>query len=682
MAPCPRCHQACRGLCQARRGHTPAAQRVLLAIGSAWELVATAAWEALRLPVCKAVGNGLRCLLWEPVAALGRGAGHLGRCIVRPGRRMFLRCLDGMAEYLLEPLSEAVERGVLRALRPVLDAVKGAERVARFLRSLVVIVREVCRPVVQSLLKPVEAVVRLAFRPILRCLEAVRGVLRRVEEGVVRPLERALTTLVSLPGRTARGVWRSAVVRGMRGAVSLATTPLVRLVVPYKPSLNAVEVEVVNKDTVYMTSTGFNFRIERTFAVPDGSGKMEAPPSLGVCKVFRVADHMARSPPELRELVLEGVEVLLVPGEDREAFWLSFSTDGQPTALRIEADGVNVVTGGDDSVKEDYLVVPPQKWVDGVRDPATGTVKQFVVTKEGSYTLAGQTGGRMGTGLTIDAHVRRAPCDLGRVVMSRSCSNPRVSCAFFMIDTPGDIIKEGIRNLHDVVVVLLNARQGDHHDYLQKVRDELHPTPVLACRSCSPYSPEVKAALLKHLSPIPSADVYNPIPVKIVYDMGFQLRSQSYSGTIGCDFTFEEKQYMGYGIGVGGEVHQKFESDPLYWGKDGWDWEHKARVHVRFLPAAVLSSIVGVVDRPTLPRAPPTYQAPRRMIVVREGRFKSVAELDREAADDVLWNGLLIPRDIVNHIMGFVGPRTSATVRLQRGLTAVFDLHAGGWQVE
>eukprot|EP01012_Entosiphon_sulcatum_P028421 TRINITY_DN3436_c0_g1_i1.p2 TRINITY_DN3436_c0_g1~~TRINITY_DN3436_c0_g1_i1.p2 ORF type:complete len:520 (-),score=98.77 TRINITY_DN3436_c0_g1_i1:1051-2610(-) len=85
----------------------------------------------------------------------------------------------------------------------------------------------------------------------------------------------------------------------------------------------------------------------------------------------------------------------------REALWLSFETEGmrQPCAIRLTVGGVNVATGKPESEpnadsRQDYLVCPEQKWLDGICFPSAdgsgGTVRQFVAVPRGGGYSAGE----------------------------------------------------------------------------------------------------------------------------------------------------------------------------------------------------------------------------------------------------------------------------------------------------
>ncbi|MCD6059593.1 MAG: integral rane protein, partial [Thermomicrobiales bacterium] len=80
----------------------------------------------------------------------------------------------------------------------------------------------------------------------------------------------------------------------------------------------------------------------------------------------------------------------------REALWIGFEAAAwKPNAVKIGVGGVNAITGvaWDDRLRaspQDYLVSPPQVWLDGVNS-GDGSVHQFVGIPLGmGYTLEAQ----------------------------------------------------------------------------------------------------------------------------------------------------------------------------------------------------------------------------------------------------------------------------------------------------
>jgi hypothetical protein len=113
----------------------------------------------------------------------------------------------------------------------------------------------------------------------------------------------------------------------------------------------------------------------RTVRVPDGRQPSNLPPSLGRIKLYPVSKYAERCPKNWEP---EGYFMAL---HDTEAMWMSF-TPRHPVALLVGAGGINALNGeklGTTLAKENYVVAPPQPWLDGWKD-ADGTVYQFVAT--------------------------------------------------------------------------------------------------------------------------------------------------------------------------------------------------------------------------------------------------------------------------------------------------------------
>lgn len=137
-------------------------------------------------------------------------------------------------------------------------------------------------------------------------------------------------------------------------------------------------------------SVGF----ERTLRIPEDGKRYPLPPSLGRFPLRRVADYASRVPASWR--AHGGV---FMPMWQREALWLSFAAPHwQPVALKVGVGLVNAVTGEPwrDAIgagAQDYVVCPPQPWLDGIRGE-DGTVRQFVAMPLGmGYTVEGQLSG-------------------------------------------------------------------------------------------------------------------------------------------------------------------------------------------------------------------------------------------------------------------------------------------------
>jgi hypothetical protein len=147
----------------------------------------------------------------------------------------------------------------------------------------------------------------------------------------------------------------------------------------------------------------FAVTFERTLRIPDDGREYPLPPSLGHFPIRRVDDYADRVPPHWREH--GGV---FLPMYQREAMWLNFhASHWRPNALKVAVGKVNALSGEPYDQKlttraQDYVVTPPQPWLDGINAGA-GFIKQFVAMPLGSgATVEGQiTGAETNGGLQL-----------------------------------------------------------------------------------------------------------------------------------------------------------------------------------------------------------------------------------------------------------------------------------------
>lgn len=144
---------------------------------------------------------------------------------------------------------------------------------------------------------------------------------------------------------------------------------------------------------------GLSLTFQRTLRIPDDGRDYPLPPGLGAFPVRRVDDYRDRVPAEWRER--GGV---FVPMYQREAMWLAFAGEHwKPRAVKVAVGKVCALTGRPYSEDlhddpQDYLVTPPQPWLDGVC-VKKGLVRQFVAMPLGmGYTVEGQVTGEESIG--------------------------------------------------------------------------------------------------------------------------------------------------------------------------------------------------------------------------------------------------------------------------------------------
>lgn len=138
----------------------------------------------------------------------------------------------------------------------------------------------------------------------------------------------------------------------------------------------------------------FSLSLQRTLRVPDDGRTYPLPPGLGRFPIHAVADYRARVPEEWRE-----TGGFFVPAYQREALWIGFDAPPwRPNVVQVGAGRVNAVSGRPwdhalHAAPQDYLVCPPQLWLDGI-NAGHGFVRQFVAIPLGlGYTVEAQVSG-------------------------------------------------------------------------------------------------------------------------------------------------------------------------------------------------------------------------------------------------------------------------------------------------
>lgn len=143
----------------------------------------------------------------------------------------------------------------------------------------------------------------------------------------------------------------------------------------------------------------------RTLRVPADGRRYPLPAGLGTLPVFAVAGLEAGRRP-----VGMGVDDVLVPLHQQEALWIGIHAAAwRPNVLKVAVGGINAVsgrpeTGGLSTQPQDYLVCPPQLWLDGV-NTGPETVRQFVASRigEGKSVESALTGREKVGGLQLTA---------------------------------------------------------------------------------------------------------------------------------------------------------------------------------------------------------------------------------------------------------------------------------------
>jgi len=138
----------------------------------------------------------------------------------------------------------------------------------------------------------------------------------------------------------------------------------------------------------------FSASFQRTLRVPDDGRAYPLPPGLGLFPI-----HVVNA--------LGGT--FLVPLYQREALWIGFdAATWKPNAVKIAVGDINAISGepwreGLHDDPQDYLVCPPQLWLDGI-NAGPGHIRQFVAVPFGEgVTIEEQlSGGKHLGGLQIE----------------------------------------------------------------------------------------------------------------------------------------------------------------------------------------------------------------------------------------------------------------------------------------
>lgn len=134
---------------------------------------------------------------------------------------------------------------------------------------------------------------------------------------------------------------------------------------------------------------------QRTLRIPDDGKTYPLPAGLGAFPIRRVSDYKDRVPESW-----QARNAFFIPMYQREALWLNFISEfHHPVAVKVSLGNMNAVTGEPwdrfiSAERQDYLVCPPQRWLDGFKT-GNGVVRQFVAMPLGQgYTVEHQLTGR------------------------------------------------------------------------------------------------------------------------------------------------------------------------------------------------------------------------------------------------------------------------------------------------
>jgi hypothetical protein len=192
------------------------------------------------------------------------------------------------------------------------------------------------------------------------------------------------------------------------------------------------KLEVTVKRDQLSFGDGVSVTFQRTLRIPDDGRHYPLPPGLGSFPLRRVDDYLSRVPEEWRDR-----GGIFFPMYQREAMWICFSAPyWKPRAVKVAVGKVCALTGRPWSEElherpQDYLVTPPQPWLDGIA-AGKGFIRQFVAMPLGlGYTVEGQLRGEERTGglqlKVFEPRAGRFP-DEPPALRARACCAPAPAC--------------------------------------------------------------------------------------------------------------------------------------------------------------------------------------------------------------------------------------------------------------
>lgn len=428
----------------------------------------------------------------------------------------------------------------------------------------------------------------------------------------------------------------------------------------------------------------------RTLRIPEDGNDYPLPASLGVLPIHRVEDFAESVPADWLER-----GGFFIPLYQREALFLQFEGEHySPTISKVCVGRINAITGKPyenrlSSQEQDYIVIPDQKWLDGINS-GKDIVKQFVAMPLGQgYTVEGQItdeetyGGFQLEGFEpkdgyfdepdysvekkIDLVVRISKSEFEAMLLQTNPISRRTMNSIRAGATAEDAAKITGLNKDMVCSIYFNFRAKffEYVDNLVRVkfaedpwftsiksrslrnlsslglRDEIDPLPQVE------IVPEVQPRRLPILAPPP------PLPLSPPYEFSETLPPQFPLEDGAVPSPPPETTYALFsspstmcpietemGIAAGGRLTQQIIKDR--YGIEAWDSQRSRFVDIHIVNSEMYQAITGL-EPLTSPVSPEQYQksgipwfshyAESAQSVKAAGAFKkiqSIAEIDKK----------------------------------------------------
>jgi Holliday junction DNA helicase RuvB subunit len=176
---------------------------------------------------------------------------------------------------------------------------------------------------------------------------------------------------------------------GGPGDMALAAADLAQKAATFRKGVRRLPLAIRNDQLLVGRHTRLSFN--RTLRIPEDEREYPLPAGFGRLPILRVEDYAKRVPEQWLE---QGG--FIIPLYQREALFLEFTgVQWRPTIGKVSVGRVNAISGKEHDLKirshrQDYVVIPDQRWLDGINS-GSGSVSQFVAMPLGKgYTIEAQ----------------------------------------------------------------------------------------------------------------------------------------------------------------------------------------------------------------------------------------------------------------------------------------------------
>ncbi|RPB20365.1 ubiquitin-domain-containing protein [Terfezia boudieri ATCC MYA-4762] len=388
-----------------------------------------------------------------------------------------------------------------------------------------------------------------------------------------------------------------------------------------------VDIVSARNDFDALTPDSITISFHRTVRVPDDNKQHELPPNLGCFPLFNVAAFKSSLP---QDMVEKGG--MFLPMYQREAMWMQFNgyqvDNKEPYAIRVFVGGINGITGEpmvpDMSTllkarngvppKQDYVVVPPQPWLDGVA-VAPGSVRQFVAMPAGTgYNIEHQMTGKENVGgLQLEIIPAKK-----RIIPDPPAPRPSHSTFSFGNQSQGTLFQIFIKTLTGKTITL----EVESSDTIKIIKSKIQDK-----EGIPPDQQKLIYAGQQLLN-----DSWTVSDSKILKESTLHLVLRLRGG-------YSPPEPLTMGLAAGGKINQNIREDKN--PADIWDAGRSRIINIQFINAVRFEEVTGMLMPPT-PISVQTYakaglpffqflNEDSSVISGDFGKLRSVAQIDRAA---------------------------------------------------